>query len=71
VIDNRAFLAHDRLKMPVLAVGGQKSFGAMEATVMRAAADDVTEAQVPGSGHWIMEEQPAATTRIVLDFLAR
>jgi pimeloyl-ACP methyl ester carboxylesterase len=31
----------------------------------------VTEAQVPGSGHWIMEEQPAATTRIVLDFLAR
>jgi pimeloyl-ACP methyl ester carboxylesterase len=71
VIDNRAFLAHDRLKMPVLAVGGQKSFGAMEATVMRAAADDVTEAQVPGSGHWIMEEQPAATTKIVIDFLAR
>jgi len=52
-------------------VGGQKSFGAMEATVLRAAADDVTEAQVPGSGHWIMEENPAATTRIVLDFLAR
>jgi len=71
VIDNRAFLAHDRLKMPVLAVGGAKSFGAMEATVMRAAADNVTEAQVPDSGHWIMEEQPAATTRIVLEFLAR
>jgi len=71
-IDNRAFLATGgRLKMPVLALGGEKSFGPMMATVMRAAADDVTEGVVPGSGHWIMEENPAATTRIVLDFLAR
>ena len=72
VIDNRAFLAQGgRLKMPVLAVGGAKSFGPMMATVMRAAADDVTEAQVPDSGHWIMEENPAATTRLVTEFLAR
>ena len=72
VIDNRAFLAGGgRLKMPVLAVGGQKSFGPMMATVMRAAADDVTEAQVPDSGHWIMEENPAATTKMVMDFLSR
>ena len=71
-IDNRAFLAQGgRLKMPVLAIGGQKSFGPMMATVMRAAADDVTEAQVPDSGHWIMEENPRATTRMVADFLAR
>ena len=71
-IDNRAFLAGGgRLKMPVLAVGGAKSFGPMMATVMRAAADDVTEAQVPDSGHWIMEENPAATTKLVADFLAR
>ena len=71
-IDNREFLAHGgRLKMPVLAVGGQKSFGPMMATVMRAAADDVTEAQVPDSGHWIMEENPVATTKLVTDFLAR
>ena len=59
------------LKMPVLAIGGQKSFGPMMATVMRAAADDVTEGQVPDSGHWIMEENPRATTRMVADFLAR
>jgi pimeloyl-ACP methyl ester carboxylesterase len=70
--DNRAFVAHGgRLKMPVLAVGGQKSFGPMMATVMRAAADDVTEGQVPDSGHWIMEENPQATTRLVTAFLAR
>ena len=71
-IDNRAFLAGGgRLKMPILAVGGQKSFGPMMATVMRAAGDDVTEGIVPDSGHWIMEENPQATIRLVRDFLAR
>jgi pimeloyl-ACP methyl ester carboxylesterase len=71
-IDNRAFLASGgRLKMPVLAVGGQKSFGPMMATVMRAAGDDVTEGIVPASGHWIMEENPQATVKLVRDFLTR
>lgn len=70
-IDNRAFLANDRLKMPVLAVGGQKSFGPMMATVMRAGADNVTEGIVPDSGHWIMEENPSATIGLVREFLSR
>ncbi|MBV9890019.1 MAG: alpha/beta hydrolase [Rhizobacter sp.] len=70
-IDNRAFLAQGRLKMPILAVGGEKSFGPMMATVMREAGDDVTEAIVPDSGHWIMEENPRATTELVRGFLAR
>jgi pimeloyl-ACP methyl ester carboxylesterase len=70
-IDNRAFLAGARLKMPVLAVGGEKSFGPMMATVMRAAANDVSEGIVPDSGHWIMEENPAATIRLVREFLSR
>ena len=68
--DNRAFLAErGKLRMPVLAVGGEKSFGPMMATVMRFAAEDVREAMVPNSGHWIMEENPAATIRLVRDFL--
>src|SRR5258706_1730935 len=70
-IDNREFLARARLKMPILAVGGQKSFGPMMATVMRAAGDDVTEGIVPDSGHWIMEENPRATIKLVRDFLVR
>jgi pimeloyl-ACP methyl ester carboxylesterase len=70
-IDNRAFLATDRLKMPILAVGGQKSFGPMMATVMRAGADNVTEGIVADSGHWIMEENPRATVGLIRDFLAR
>jgi pimeloyl-ACP methyl ester carboxylesterase len=71
-IDNRAFLAAGgRLKMPVLAVGGEKSFGPMMATVMRSAGDDVTEGIVPDSGHWIMEENPEGTSRLVRGFLSR
>jgi pimeloyl-ACP methyl ester carboxylesterase len=70
-IDNRASLARGQLKMPILAAGGEKSFGPMMATVMRAAGDDVTEGIVPDSGHWIMEENPRATIRLVRDFLAR
>jgi pimeloyl-ACP methyl ester carboxylesterase len=70
--DNRAFLtAGGRLKMPVFAVGGQKSFGPVMATVMRAAGDDVTEGIVPDAGHWIMEENPRATVKLVRDFLTR
>ncbi len=69
-IDNRAWIAKGgRLTMPVLAVGGAKSFGPTMAVVMRAAADDVTEAVVPDSGHWLMEEQPDATIDVVTKFL--
>ena len=69
-IDNKAFVANGKLAMPVLAVGGEKSFGPMMATVMRAAANNVTEAIVPSSGHWVMEENPTATIRLTTDFLA-
>lgn len=70
-IDNREFLTRGRLKMPIFAIGGEKSFGSMMATVMRAAGDDVTEGIVPDAGHWIMEENPRATTKLVRDFLTR
>ncbi|HTC09284.1 MAG TPA: alpha/beta hydrolase [Acetobacteraceae bacterium] len=68
-IDNRVFLAKGKLTMPVLAVGGATSFGPTMAVVMRAAATDVTEAVIAGSGHWLMAEQPAATVAIVRAFL--
>jgi pimeloyl-ACP methyl ester carboxylesterase len=69
VIDDRAFLAEGKLTMPVLAIGGAASFGPTMAVVMRAAATNVTEAVVPESGHWLMEEQPAATVKLVREFL--
>jgi hypothetical protein len=57
------------LTMPVLAVGGEKSFGATEAVVMRNVATNVREAVVPGAGHWLMEESPAFTVALIQDFL--
>ncbi|MFC0398732.1 alpha/beta fold hydrolase [Paraburkholderia rhizosphaerae] len=68
--DNRAWLATGaRLRMPVLAVGGEKSFGTTMAAVMRAAATDVHESVLPDSGHWVMEENPQATIELVRGFL--
>ena len=60
-LDNQAFLAKGKLTMPVLAIGGEKSFGPTMAVVMRTAATDVQEMVIPNSGHWLMEEQPKAT----------
>jgi pimeloyl-ACP methyl ester carboxylesterase len=57
------------LTMPVLAIGGEKSFGANEAVVMRNAATNVTEVVVPGAGHWLMEEAPETTIQAVRVFL--
>jgi pimeloyl-ACP methyl ester carboxylesterase len=68
-IDNGVFVAKGKLTMPVLAVGGEKSFGSTMAVVMRAAANDVQELVIPNSGHWLMEEQPVATVAAVRAFL--
>jgi len=68
-VDNAEFLKAGKLAMPVLALGGEHSFGLGMAEVMRFAASDVTGDVVPGSGHWIMEENPDATVALVTDFL--
>ena len=70
-IDNKRLVSNGKLTMPVLAVGGEKSFGPTMAAVMRFAASDVTELVIPSSGHWLMEEQPAATIAGVRAFLDR
>jgi pimeloyl-ACP methyl ester carboxylesterase len=54
-IDNKAFLAQGgKLAMPVLALGGEKSFGLTMAEVMRAAATNVQAGVVPtaATGSW-------------------
>lgn len=67
--DNEAAMK-TRLTIPVLAIGGEKSFGANEAIVMRNAADNVTELVVPGAGHWLMEEAPGPTIQAIRNFIA-
>jgi pimeloyl-ACP methyl ester carboxylesterase len=71
-IDNKALLAKGgKLAMPVLALGGEKSFGSGEADTLRFVAANVTMGIIPGSGHWIMDENPKATTALIVNFLAK
>lgn len=67
--DNKALAAKGKLTMPVLAIGGEQSFGPTMAVVMREVATNVTELVIPKSGHWLMEEQPAATVAALRAFL--
>lgn len=69
VADNIAF-SKTKLAMPVLAIGGEKSFGDNMAVVMRNAATNVRGEVVPGAGHWLMEESPKATVGLIEEFLA-
>ena len=63
------FLTHGPLTMPVLAIGGEKSFGPMMAVVARAAATNVTGVVIAHAGHWVMEENPTDTVAAVTNFL--
>jgi pimeloyl-ACP methyl ester carboxylesterase len=68
-IDNKQFAAKAKLTMPVLAIGADKSFGAAMADDLRFVATNVTSAVIANSGHWLMEEQPAATVAAIRAFL--
>ena len=68
-IDNKAFLAKGKLAMPVLAVGADHSFGTGMADEIRFVGSDVKSAVIVNSGHWVMEEQPAQTTAMIVKFV--
>jgi pimeloyl-ACP methyl ester carboxylesterase len=58
-----------KLTLPVLAIGGDHSYGAQLATEVGFAAADVRSAVIDNSGHWIMEEQPQQAIAVILPFL--
>ena len=69
--DNKGFAARGKLAMPVLAIGADKSFGTAQADVLRFVASDVTGQVIANSGHWLMEEQAAATMVAIAAFLTK
>jgi len=66
--DNHAFRAKGKLALPVLALGGEKSYGTKMKDRAGYVASNVQGGVIPDSGHWIMEENPQGTTKLVLDF---
>jgi pimeloyl-ACP methyl ester carboxylesterase len=67
-IDNRQLAAAGKLKMPVLAIGGDHSYGPGLATEIGFVAADVRAAVIENCGHWIMEEQPERAVSLILSF---
>jgi pimeloyl-ACP methyl ester carboxylesterase len=68
-IDNQRLVAQGKLALPVLAIGGDHSYGAHLATEIGFAASNVRSAVINNSGHWIMEEQPQQAIAIIVPFL--
>lgn len=59
-----------RLTMPVLAIGGEHSYGANVGDALKPLADDVQSVVIPGTGHWIAEDAPEAMLAALTPFLS-
>jgi pimeloyl-ACP methyl ester carboxylesterase len=68
-IDNQQLLAKGKLTMPVLAIGGDHSYGAAIAAEIGFVASNVRSAVIKNAGHWIMEEQPEQAVAVIAPFL--
>jgi len=64
-----AQLSQNKLTMPVLSIGGEKSLGNELAAQMKLVADNVTVVVLKDTGHWILEERPKETTEALVRFL--
>jgi pimeloyl-ACP methyl ester carboxylesterase len=59
-----------RLTMPLLAIGGEQSYGAHVGEAMKLLGDDVQSVVIPGTGHWIAEDAPEAMLAALAAFLS-
>jgi pimeloyl-ACP methyl ester carboxylesterase len=64
-------LSERKLPMPVLAIGGELSFGAGMLNGARQFAQDLVGAIAGRSGHWIPEERPAWLAEQIIRFLGQ
>jgi pimeloyl-ACP methyl ester carboxylesterase len=70
-VDNQALFAKTgKLPMPILAIGGDHSYGSSLATELLTVASNVQSAVITNSGHWIMEEQPEQALALLVPFIA-
>jgi len=62
-------LSRTKLTMRVLAIGGDKSLGVPLGQQAKLVATNATVIVIKNAGHWILEEQPEATTEALVKFL--
>jgi len=71
VQQNKKFLAQGKLKMPILAIGGERSFGSLIPDQWREYAVNVQGRVLKGSGHFVNEERPQEVTAMLQSFLQK
>ncbi|KOV73596.1 alpha/beta hydrolase [Streptomyces sp. NRRL WC-3723] len=71
VQQNKEFLAHGKLRMPILAVGGQYSFGGIIADQLRHYAVNVDGRVLKNCGHFVTDEKPQEVTAMLQSFLQK
>jgi len=64
-----AQMAQTQLTMPVLSIAGEKASAAILGPQMKRVAADVKVIDLPGTGHWLMEERPQETMDALVAFL--
>jgi len=65
--DNLVFMKK-KLKMPLLAMGGEYFAASFLKEHSKLVAEDVTESKIAGSGHWLVQENTAQVQKDLLDF---
>jgi pimeloyl-ACP methyl ester carboxylesterase len=69
-LEQRKEMAKTPLEMPVLALGGEMSFGKGVLRSCQQVARDVRGGVIDGCAHWVAEEQPEELSRRLLAFFA-
>jgi pimeloyl-ACP methyl ester carboxylesterase len=69
--DQTTPLKRSKVKVPVLAIGGEKALGAKVAQMVEAVAENVTGKVLPACGHFTPEEQPAEFMRLLQEFIGK
>jgi pimeloyl-ACP methyl ester carboxylesterase len=62
-------MANTKLTMPVLSIAGEKASAAILGPQMKLVATTVTQIDLKGAGHWLMEERPDETMDALIAFL--
>ncbi|MEV6292419.1 alpha/beta hydrolase [Streptomyces sp. NPDC051896] len=71
VQENKEFLAQGRLKMPILAIGGEYSFGSGVPNQWHEYAENVQGRVLAKTGHFVNEERPKEVTAALQSFLQK
>lgn len=60
--------AKEKLRIPILTIGGEAGVGNFTTTTFQMVANNVTGITLPNTGHFIPEERPNVLIKYILEF---